>query len=295
MTELEELWIILSGLVVEAKKSVDILSSSTEFLFNLELDFILSLTNKSVSLRCLTSDLDSIQQAKLKKKFENKNWQFKHTKEKIPRGVIIIDKKSALLDMLNETNKEESITYEITDPTSVKEIENHFNILWNNSSITVLYENLLDPIALESEKSLVRLSSNYCKTILDSLIKNPQNFYNLSPRKFEEIIADLLSKEGLEVHLTPTTRDGGYDILACKNTIIGSHLYLIECKKYSPDRPVGVSLVRALYGVVEAKRANLGLIVTTSYFSKDAIAFKNEQKNRLSLKDYNQLVEWIKK
>ena len=43
------------------------------------------------------------------------------------------------------------------------------------------------------------------------------------------------SKKGFE------TRDGGRDILAVNKTSLGEHLFLVECKRHAPERPIGVS------------------------------------------------------
>jgi restriction endonuclease Mrr len=52
--------------------------------------------------------------------------------------------------------------------------------------------------------------------------------------------------------------------------------------------------VRGLYGVVEEKRATQGLIVTTSYFTKDAIAFRDRLPYRLSLADFDRLTTFLR-
>lgn len=72
-------------------------------------------------------------------------------------------------------------------------------------------------------------------------------------------------------------------------------LIYVECKQYAPDRPVGVNLVRELYGTISADEATAGLLITSSYFSKDAINFKNKVKHRLNLMDYVQLISEIQK
>jgi CRISPR/Cas system Type II protein with McrA/HNH and RuvC-like nuclease domain len=48
------------------------------------------------------------------------------------------------------------------------------------------------------------------------LARHPHLMRNLDPRKFEELVAELLRDKGYEVELTPRTRDGGLDIIAIK-------------------------------------------------------------------------------
>ena len=130
--------------------------------------------------------------------------------------------------------------------------------------------------------------------LLFVLAKNPNLIYQLGSRKFEELIAKLFSDRGYEVSLTKSTRDGGYDVFARVKDAFSSFVVLAECKKYSPENKVGVEVVRGLYGVTEAHRANQGLIITSSFFTKDAKQEQLRIGERIALKDYNDLVEWIK-
>lgn len=132
-------------------------------------------------------------------------------------------------------------------------------------------------------------------SLLAQVAKNPSLVHQCSSRQFEELVCELLDKKGYKVHLTGQTRDGGKDIIIVENNLLGSFLIYVECKQYAPDRPVGVNLVRELYGTISADEATAGLLITSSYFSKDAINFKNKIKHRLSLMDYVQLISEIQK
>jgi restriction system protein len=130
--------------------------------------------------------------------------------------------------------------------------------------------------------------------LLFYLAKNPELIYELGSRKFEELIAKLFVDRGHEVSLTKSTRDGGYDIFAKIKDAFSEFIILAECKKYSPDNKVGVEIVRGLYGVTEVNKANQGLIITSSFFTKDAQQEQLRIGSRIGLKDYNDLVEWLK-
>jgi predicted AAA+ superfamily ATPase len=130
-------------------------------------------------------------------------------------------------------------------------------------------------------------------SILNRVHLNPDLLYEISPRGFEELVAELLSAEGFEVNLTQATRDGGKDIFIAHNNLIGDFLYYIECKHYAKTNPVGVNLVRELYGTISHDRATAGMLITTSYFSPDAIEFVQKIKHQMSLKDYIILQDWI--
>lgn len=132
-------------------------------------------------------------------------------------------------------------------------------------------------------------------SILERIKRNPDDIYQLTPRQFEEFTAELLSRRGYIVDLTKATRDGGKDIIVASHADIGNFLYYVECKQYSPLHPVGVSLVRELAGVISGDKVTAGIMVTSSYFSPDAIDFSEKIPHQLSLVDYVKLKEWLKK
>jgi hypothetical protein len=146
-------------------------------------------------------------------------------------------------------------------------------------------------------KRIVEIVAPRIITANDDLImklkRRPGDLYKISPRQFEEVIADLLGDMGMDVELTPATRDGGKDILAYMTTEIGRFLCLVEAKQHSESRPVGVSLVRSLFGTLVDHQATTGMLVTTSRFSDPAKAFQQRHKYQLSLKDYQDVVSWI--
>lgn len=130
--------------------------------------------------------------------------------------------------------------------------------------------------------------------LLEAIQRDHNAIYTLTPRQFEEFVAELMEKRGYKVDLTKATRDGGKDLIIANHSDIGNFIFYVECKKYSPTNPVGVNLVRELAGTVLTDRVTAGIMVTSSYFSPDAIKFSNQIKHQLSLIDYLKLKEWIK-
>lgn len=131
--------------------------------------------------------------------------------------------------------------------------------------------------------------------LIEQLRRKPDDLFKITPRQFEEVIADLLSGMGLEVELTPATRDGGKDILAYLQTPVGKILTLVEAKQHNRNHPVGVSLVRSLFGTLIDHQATSGMLVTTSRFAKPAQQFQERHRYQLSLKDYEDVVSWLLK
>lgn len=92
----------------------------------------------------------------------------------------------------------------------------------------------------------------------------------LTPRAFEQLVAALYRKMGYDVELTPSTADGGKDVVASRVDDGSRQLLFVECKLYAG--PVGVETVRGLLGVVANARATSGVLVTNSRLTRGARA-----------------------
>lgn len=130
--------------------------------------------------------------------------------------------------------------------------------------------------------------------IIQGIYKDNREIMKISPREFEEIVAELMRSQGFEIELTKATRDGGYDIRAIK-TIAGQYplLFLVECKQYREDRKIGVQIVRAFREVLLHEGANKGLLVGTSYFTEDAKKKQRETPWLLEYRDKDDLMDWV--
>lgn len=117
--------------------------------------------------------------------------------------------------------------------------------------------------------------------------------WKLPPKRFEEIVAEILDKQGYLVDLTPASGDGGLDIYAARQDGLGKFLYLVECKRYVPPNKVGVEVVRSLYGVIQTQKATAGAIVSTSFFTAGAQEFQRRVQHQMHLHDYLVLQKWI--
>ena len=130
--------------------------------------------------------------------------------------------------------------------------------------------------------------------ILEYLKHNPDAIYRISPRKLEEVVAELLIQQGFEVKLNLRSGDGNVDLIATQDSYIGSDAYIVEVKKYSKERLVGLKTVRALLGVVELRNATKGILVTSSYFTNSAKQYADSNE-KLELIDFDGIADWLRK
>lgn len=134
--------------------------------------------------------------------------------------------------------------------------------------------------------------------LINALKSSPYLLGELSPRQFEEIVAEVFRAKGYKVDLTKRTRDGGKDIIAIHTDAMGiENKYFIECKCYAEDNKIGVDIVRSLYGVKNTiDGPNKAILVTTSTFTSGAKTFvENEATSSwdLALADRDQLLSWL--
>ena len=100
---------------------------------------------------------------------------------------------------------------------------------------------------------------------------------------FEVLIRDLLkhefSNENCKVEVTRASRDAGVDAIAFDEDPIRGGKYVIQAKRYNNIVPL--SAVRDLYGTVMNEGAVKGILVTTSYYGKDALEFVKDKPLKL--------------
>lgn len=147
--------------------------------------------------------------------------------------------------------------------------------------------------SFESDELLIQCASAIDAKLLEYFHKNPAHLYSLTPRQFEELIAQLFDGFGYTVELTQRTRDGGRDIIAISNTPTRIR-HLIECKRFSPSRKVGLAIVQRLHGVVQGEYGTTGILATTApLFTKPASEFLERHRWVLEGRAFDGVVQWL--
>ena len=131
----------------------------------------------------------------------------------------------------------------------------------------------------------------HTRTLLTEIVDASRGLPSVSSRDLEEIVAELLKMRGLEVTVTPRTRDGGRDVIARGELIPGEPAIIaVETKKRAV---VGIEDLRAcLYA---NRNFPLILFATSGRFSAGVVqeAAREENAFRLLLKDGLALRQWI--
>ncbi len=97
----------------------------------------------------------------------------------------------------------------------------------------------------------------------------PDALDGMSWQEFELLVGEAFRLQGYEVtELGGQGPDGGVDLVLRK----GREKFLVQCKQWRAFK-VGVQVVRELYGVMAAKGAAGGFVVTSGSFTDEAIEF----------------------
>lgn len=100
---------------------------------------------------------------------------------------------------------------------------------------------------------------------------------NMSWREFELLVGEAFRLQGYKVTEQGGARpDGGVDLVLSK----GNETFLVQCKQWKAFK-VSVDIVRDLYGVMAARGAAGGFVVTSGRFTADATEFANGRNVKL--------------
>jgi len=89
----------------------------------------------------------------------------------------------------------------------------------------------------------------------------------MDPYEFEAFVADLYREMGYYTKNVRDSADQGVDVIAKRY----AETLAVQVKHYSPDRRVGSREVRDAYAGARLYDADRAVVVTNSYFSKEAV------------------------
>ncbi|MFD7628437.1 restriction endonuclease [Streptomyces sp. NPDC059851] len=99
------------------------------------------------------------------------------------------------------------------------------------------------------------------------------DLFTMDPIAFEELVAELFRAMGMEAVTTQRSNDGGVDVEALDPAPIRGGRIVVQVKRYRNTVPP--TAVRDLYGTVQDKGANKGVLVTTASFGPGSYTFAN--------------------
>lgn len=113
----------------------------------------------------------------------------------------------------------------------------------------------------------------------------------MTGREFEVFVERLFRDLGYETELTQESRDGGVDVIARRDDVVGMTTTLyIQCKNHAS--PIGVEVVRAIAGVVPVgDPGGRAAVICPTGFSTEAMRFAEDR--GIQLLDSSRLAELL--
>lgn len=146
----------------------------------------------------------------------------------------------------------------------------------------------------ETKIELARYSPS--SSILQRLFARKVQIDDLNWREFERLVSELLEQDGYEVELLRGTKDGGVDVVAVKDMgTAGFFKTVWQAKKKDLKNKVGLSIVRELADTRSEFKASKGMIVTSTYLTRGALARIERDKYILGKVDRDDLSAWIQR
>jgi len=105
----------------------------------------------------------------------------------------------------------------------------------------------------------------------------PDSLNEMTWREFESLVEEAYRLRGYSVRrIGGDGPDGGVDLVLDR----GAEKVLVQCKQWRAMK-VGVSTIRELYGVMAAKGAASGIVVTSGRFTDEAVEFASGRNIKL--------------
>jgi HJR/Mrr/RecB family endonuclease len=206
----------------------------------------------------------------------------------------LIDKDwSYMIMILEEDGAYRPAEFAVSMESDEKAIETATTKMREIADIGKIEKNIYNSTLFDNKSKIVITDIN--EEIKKYFKKYPQRLYEITPRRFEELVASILKDMGFTVELTQATRDGGRDIIARIKNAVTEFLTYVECKRYAPDNKIDVGIIRQVTGVHYTRRPSKSIIVTTSFFTKDARQEAKQIEQQLDLKDFNDIKRWLEK
>lgn len=114
-----------------------------------------------------------------------------------------------------------------------------------------------------------KITAQLASDIIDKILQQ-------KPQFFERIVVDLLQSMGYGVgHTTKLSGDGGIDGIIQEDKLGLSNVF-IQAKRWQRGNNVGRPELQAFVGAMASSGGKRGVFITTSDFTKEALAFKPE-------------------
>lgn len=140
---------------------------------------------------------------------------------------------------------------------------------------------------LEIQDILKAVSKRFAAMVAE----DPTNLYKLEWRDLERMIAEIFDGIGFKVQLTPSSKDGGKDIiLEC--IVDGKEFsYIIEIKHWRSGQKVGKDAIKDFLNIIVTEKRKSGLYLSTFGYCNNAFQSLSEiERKKIKFGDQEKIV-----
>jgi hypothetical protein len=210
----------------------------------------------------------------LKNELENLDFEIWYDQEEIQVGDSIIDRintgihsSDAFIIVLSDSSKNSDwVKYEFNSAVLLSAIKKGIKVLPIKIDDSEIPADLSGYLYADFSKNKEQ-GLQIIKKSLGQITKAEYEFKdwsNFDWRKFEDLIFDLLNKEGLVAVRTPPTRDGGYDFIAKTQNIFGKEENIIIESKFYTHSKISINILERLYALASKQNIDKVLLITNS-------------------------------
>ena len=132
--------------------------------------------------------------------------------------------------------------------------------------------------------------------VLRKLFSRGVDLSRIRWRDLEELVGELLEFDGYTVQVGRGTKDGGVDVVACKEIPrIGLLTTVWQAKHLKDGNKVELHTIRELADIRAQKKASKGIIVTSGYLTAGALSRIEQDASLLGKVERPELEEWIRR
>jgi hypothetical protein len=163
-------------------------------------------------------------------------------------------------------------------------------IAFNKSDSSFIYplmEILEEEVATLGEDKPDNLLRDNPERVFDLYREHRGSFERIDNKTFEEIVRRLFQKHGFQVELYSDRSPASFDFAV--EGLEGAKRVVVEVKKYNSSGKISVGQVQQLLGAVVAERADFGVMISPSEYTRTAVDFVSRCKPKVELWNMEEL------
>lgn len=133
------------------------------------------------------------------------------------------------------------------------------------------------------------------KAFIEAIAKNPKALDSLEWRDLERLLAETFEGIGFSVTLTPSSKDGGKDIIIQHEMEGNIKSYIVEVKHWRCGNKVGSNLVDSFFSIVVKEKHEAGIFIATNGYTNTAFeSLTKIEREKIKFGDESKIVSLCK-